>query len=143
VAALVDTNVLVYRCDPGSPARMSRSIELLREGSRTGSVVLSHQSLVEFVSVTTRARSGGKPLLALADAKAMVEWLMVEFTVLYPDPEVVRTALLGVPSHGLSWYDAHQWAYAAVYRIPELLTEDMQDGRDYGGVRVVNPFRGL
>jgi predicted nucleic acid-binding protein len=143
VAALVDTNILVYRCDPGSPARRNRSIELLEEGARSGDLVLSHQSLVEFVSVTTRVRSGRTPLLSLSVARDTVEWFMMEFTVLYPDPDVVRMALHGVSSHGISWYDAHQWAYAAVHKVPLLLTEDLQDGRDYGGVQVVNPFRGL
>lgn len=143
MAALVDTNVLVYQFDPGSPARMDRAHGLLREGARTGDLVLSHQSLIEFVAVTTRAKSGRIPLLPRDSATAAVERFMVEFVILYPDADVVRTALLGASRHGLSWYDAHQWAYAAVHRIPILLSEDMQDGRDYGGVRVENPFRDL
>lgn len=42
---------------------------------------------------------------------------------------------------GWRWYDAHMWAYAERYGIAELLSEDFQDGRLYGTVRVRDPFR--
>jgi predicted nucleic acid-binding protein len=143
VAALVDTNVLVYRFDPGNPPRQHRAREIVLEGARSGELVLPHQALIEFVAVTTRPRSGRAPLLSPREAMNQVERLLVDFEILYPDARVVRMAFNGVSSHGLSWYDAHLWAYAVVHAIPELLTEDLQDGGNYGGVLVVNPFRGL
>jgi hypothetical protein len=42
--------------------------------------------------------------------------------------------------YGLSWFDAHQWAYAEVYGVAEILSEDFEHGRHYGSVRVVDPF---
>jgi len=77
------------------------------------------------------------------EAHRQVEELLIEFPVLYPTEELVRTALDGVAAHGLPWYDAHLWAYAVVNGVHEILSEDFQDGRIYGTVRVVNPFRGL
>ena len=44
---------------------------------------------------------------------------------------------------GLSWFDAHFWAYAEVHGITELLSEDFQHGRMYGTVTVRNPFLAL
>ncbi len=32
------------------------------------------------------------------------------------------------------------WAYAEVFGLAELVTEDFQAGRLYGSVRIVNPF---
>lgn len=32
------------------------------------------------------------------------------------------------------------WAYAEVYGLEELVSEDFQHERQYGSVRVVNPF---
>jgi predicted nucleic acid-binding protein len=32
------------------------------------------------------------------------------------------------------------WAYAEVFGLDELLSEDFQDGRLYGRVRARNPF---
>ena len=49
----------------------------------------------------------------------------------------------GCAAYQLAWFDAHLWSYAEYYGLPELLTEDLQDDRLYGTVRVVNPFRGL
>jgi len=66
--------------------------------------------------------------------------LLAQFDVLYPDAEVVRLALRGMAAYGLSWFDAHLWAFAEHFGVEELLSEDFQDGRQYGTVRVINPF---
>jgi len=50
------------------------------------------------------------------------------------------TALRGTAAYQLAWFDAHMWAYAERSGIPEILSEDFQHGRRYGGVRAVNPF---
>ena len=65
---------------------------------------------------------------------------MAQFLILYPDDAVLRTALRGAAAYGLSWFDAHLWAYAEVNGIEELLSEDFQHGRLYGTVTVRNPF---
>ena len=52
----------------------------------------------------------------------------------------VRTAVRGEAAYGLSWFDAHLWAYAEIYGLAEILSEDFQHGRMYGTVRVRNPF---
>jgi predicted nucleic acid-binding protein len=58
VAALVDTNILVYRFDPRFPLKQERATELLRRGIEDESIVLPYQALVEFVAATTRPISG-------------------------------------------------------------------------------------
>ena len=68
------------------------------------------------------------------------EALTRDFEIVYPDDQVVVTALRGVAAYGLSWYDAHLWAYAEVNGLPEILTEDFEHGRHYGSVRTVDPF---
>ena len=65
---------------------------------------------------------------------------MAQFPVLYPDDEVLITALRGVSVYQLSWFDAHLWAYAEVNGLDEILSEDFEHGRHYGSVRVVDPF---
>ena len=147
MAALVDTNVLVYAYDPGSSAKQRIAEELLAAGILDGSLVLSHQALVEFVAATSRPRpaageSPGRPLLSPVLASRAVETFLAALPVLYPNEEVVRTALRGAAGYGLSWYDAHLWAYAEVFGVPEILSEDFEHGRSYGAVRVIDPFRG-
>lgn len=140
MAALVDTNVLVYVFDPRSPAKQRRAVALLREGLQTDSVRLPHQALVEFVAAVTRPTGSAGPLLPVAEARREAEELLSTFGVLYPNESVVRTALRGAAMYELSWFDAHLWAYAEVYGLSELWSEDFQHDRRYGTVRVVNPF---
>jgi len=141
VAALVDTNVLVYRFDPRFPEKQRRATELLRKGIAEDSIRLPHQALVEFVAATTRPTSKGPPLLAPEDARREAEELLAQFEVLYPTEALVRTALRGAAAYQLSWFDAHLWAYAEHYGLEELCSEDFQHDRRYGTVRAVNPFR--
>ena len=140
MASLVDTNVLVYRFDPRSPDKQRIATELLRVGIGEGSVFLSHQAIVEFVSATSRPLEGAAPLLEPADARREAEELLSQFDVLYPDQELVRIALRGAAAYQLSWFDAHMWAYAERYGVEQLLSEDFQHGRLYGTVEIVDPF---
>lgn len=136
---LIDTNVLVYRYDARFPEEQSIAAEVLREGTAIGNARIPHQSIVEFVTVTTRGNLG-EQLLRVADARREAEELMAQFPILYPDEALLRTALRGTAAYGLSWFDAHIWAYAEVHGIEELLSEDFQHGRMYGTVTVRNPF---
>jgi predicted nucleic acid-binding protein len=140
VAALTDTNVLVYRVDWRFPSKQQRASELLRAGIADGSLVIPHQAIVEFVSAVTRPLDGAEPLLEPFDARREAEELLLQFDVLYPDEELVRIALRGAAAYQLSWFDAHLWAYAERFGLAELLSEDFQHGRLYGTVEVINPF---
>ncbi len=141
MAALVDTNILVYRFDPSDPRKQSRARDLLRNGIANDSVRIPHQAVVEFVSSVTRVRRGKGPLMTRSAAYREAEELLTQFVVLYPNEALVRIALRGAAAYQLSWYDAHLWAYAEHYGLTELLSEDFQHGRFYGTVRVVNPFK--
>ena len=140
VAALADTNVLVYRFDSRFPAKQQRANELLRAGIADGSVVVPHQAIVEFVAATNRPLDGEDPLLDPGDARREAEELLLQFDVRFPDEELVRLALRGAAAYQLSWFDAHLWAYAERFGLAELLSEDFQHGRIYGTVEAVNPF---
>ena len=137
---LVDTNVLVYRFDPRFPDKQRVATKLLRDGIDDDVVRLPHQAIVEFVAATTRQLKDGSRLLEPDDARREAEEMLAQFTVLYPNEAVVRTALRGAAAYQLSWFDAHVWAYAEHYGLEELISEDFQDGRLYGTVRARNPF---
>lgn len=143
MASLVDTNVLVYRADPRYPAKRKVAHDLLREGLAEGSVYLPHQAVVEFVAVVARPLPSGKPLMERSEALQHTESLIAEFPVVYPNEDVVRTALQGMAAYQLAWSDAHLWAYAEHYGLREILSEDFDHARLYGTVRVRNPFAGL
>ena len=67
MAALVDTNVLVYRFDPRDSRKQEIADSLLRDGIRLNSIYLPHQAIVEFVAACTRNLPSG-PILSPEDA---------------------------------------------------------------------------
>lgn len=140
MAVLVDTNILVYRHDPRFPEKQRIATRLLREGIADDSIRLPHQAVVEFVAAVTRPLSGGDPLLSSEDARREAEELLLQFEVLYPTDALVRLALRGAAAYQLPWFDAHLWAYAEHYGLPELISEDFDAQRVYGTVRIRNPF---
>ena len=142
MAALIDTNVLVYRFDSRFSDKQKIATEILRRGIIEGSVRLPHQAIVEFVAAVTRPIRG-HIILPQADALREAEEFLKQFTVLYPNEAILRDALRGCAAYQLNWFDAHLWSYAEHYGLSEIYTEDLQHDRLYGSVRVVNPFLGL
>ncbi len=139
--ALIDTNILVYRYDPRFPEKQRVATDFLRQGIAVDSIRIPHQAIVEFVDVVTRPLISGHPLLQPSEARREAEEFLSEFTVLYPNEGVLRLALRATAAYGLSWFDAHLWAYAEHYGLEEIISEDFQHDRLYGSVRATNPFR--
>jgi predicted nucleic acid-binding protein len=140
VAALVDTNILVYRYDGRFPAKQRIATALLRQGIADDAIRIPHQAVVEFVAAVTRPLGRGGPLLPAAEARREAEELLAQFTILYPTEALLRLALRGAAAYQLGWFDAHLWAYAEHFGLEELISEDFQHGRLYGSVRARNPF---
>jgi predicted nucleic acid-binding protein len=141
VAVLVDTNVLVYRHDPRDPRKQKIATDLLRKGIADDSIRVAYQAVVEFFAAVSRPLKGFGPLLEPADATRETEELLLQFTILYPDERVLRSALRATAAYQLSWFDSQMWAYAETNGIRELISEDFQHDRFYGNVRTVDPFR--
>jgi predicted nucleic acid-binding protein len=140
VAALVDTNVLVYRFDARFARKQTIATELLRRGLAEGTVRVPHQAVVEFVAAVTRPLDRGRSLLSGDDARREAEELLRQFVILYPTEATVRTAIRGWATYGFGWFDANLWAYAEEHGLTELWSEDFQHDRLYGTVRAINPF---
>ncbi len=139
MAALVDTNILVYRFDNRFPEKQKIATDILRRGILENSVRVPHQAIIEFIAAVARPIRG-YVILPLADALREAEEFLLQFTVLYPNEAIVRNAIRGCAAYQLSWFDAHLWSYAEHYGLSEIITEDLQHDRLYGTVRAVNPF---
>lgn len=142
MAALIDTNILVYRFDSRFANKQKIATGILRRGILEDSVRLPHQAIVEFIAAVSRPIRGHM-ILKQADALREAEEFLKQFTVLYPNEAILRLAIRGCAAYQLNWFDAHLWSYAEYYGLPEIFTEDLQHDRLYGTVRVVNPFIGL
>jgi predicted nucleic acid-binding protein len=137
--ALIDTNILVYRYDDRFPQKQQIATDILRRGIEGDSVRLPHQAIIEFVAAISRPVRD-HVILARSEALREAEEFLKQFVVLYPNESIVRAAVRGAAAYQLGWFDAHLWAYAEHYGLPEILTEDFQHDRLYGSVRTVNPF---
>lgn len=78
----------------------------VRQGLATGGVFVPHQAVIEFFAAVTRPLHGGQPMLGRADVIQETESLLEQFPIVYPDDQVVLTALRGMATYGLSWFDA-------------------------------------
>lgn len=134
---LIDTNVIIYACDPGEPDKRERAAQVLRFLEQAGVGRLSVQGLSEFVSVTTRRL---RPPLTAAEAAQQVERLMLAFPVFDLTPMIVVEALRGMRDHQLSFYDAQVWAAARLNQTSVIFSEDFNSGAMLDGVRFINPF---
>jgi predicted nucleic acid-binding protein len=132
----VDTNVLVYRFDASDPVRQTRADTWYRFLWRSRSARLSFQVLSELYSTLTRKL---KPGFDEREARELVR----ELTAWKPVPVdlgVLERAWSLQERHLLSWWDALIVAAAQICECGVLLTEDLQHGQVFGGVRVVDPF---
>ena len=135
VAAFVDTNVLLYATSTATDEKEKTAIArtiLDRED-----LVLSTQVLQEFYAQATR-QSREDPL-AHDTAVALIEsWL--RFRVVETTVQLVRDALATKRRWQLSYWDAAIIEAARAGGCAIVLTEDLQDGMDFAGVTVENPF---
>ena len=81
MASLVDTNILIYRCDPRDPRKRAAALDVLREGAVSGDLRIPHQALVEFVNSATRMRGRAEPIMSFGDAVRQAELFMAEFQI--------------------------------------------------------------
>jgi len=134
--SFLDTNVLVYAVDEADPRKRDVARGLLA-GEDVGSLVLSSQVLSEFYVVATRKLA--EPMNE-ADAAEAVEQLS-KLPAVAADKELVRSGIALSREAQLSFWDGLILAAAAVGGCERVLTEDLADGAEIGGVRIENPFR--
>jgi len=133
----VDTNVLVYDQDASEANKQPVAHRWLEHLWRTRRGRLSAQVLSEYyVTVTRKLSPSRSPELARADVRDLLLWRPVPI-----DGGVLGGAWALEDRYGLSWWDALVVSAAQVAGCAHLLTEDLQDGQDFDGVRVLDPFR--
>jgi len=133
----LDTNVLVYLFDADSPEKQARARDALRERVDAGAAVVSTQVLQEFFVTVTRKLA--RPLPA-AEAEAALRSLS-ELPVVAVDTEQILAAAVSSRRDRISFWDALILTAASTAGCEEVLSEDLQHGRSFGRVRVVDPFR--
>jgi predicted nucleic acid-binding protein len=132
----VDTNVLLYAIsrDPAEQDKAKRANDILTDRD----LALSVQVLQEFYVQATRA---SRPDAIGHDQAVRLIQSFRRFPVQYVTSGILMAALDARQRFQLSYWDAAIVEAARAMDCPEVLSEDLSDGQDYGGVRVTNPFR--
>jgi predicted nucleic acid-binding protein len=132
----VDTNVLLYAVST-APAEAPKA-QAARRLLEADDLALSVQVLQEFYVQATRGSR--KDRLTHEQAALLVEaWL--RFPVQETTVPLIQAALETKRRHRISYWDAAVVEAARLLACDVLLSEDLAHGRNYDGVRVVNPFR--
>jgi predicted nucleic acid-binding protein len=135
----VDTNVLVYARDASEVEKQRSAEAWLRRLWTDRSGRVSAQVLNEYyVAVTEKLKPGLDREQARADVRNLTSWRPVPL-----DTAVTQGAWDIQDRYGLSWWDSLVVSAAQVAGCAYLLTEDLQHGRVFDGVQVVDPFRTL
>ena len=136
MTTFVDTNLLIYALDERQGDRNEVATRILEQLWETRDGVLSTQVLQElYVNLTRKLR---KPMTR-PRARAIVERYSA-WPVYRIGSEDVLSASELEQRHTLSFWDALIVIAAQRLGAERILTEDMQPGRSFGGVRIENPF---
>jgi predicted nucleic acid-binding protein len=133
----VDTNVLVYARDTSERDKQGRAAAWMESLWRSRLGRTSVQVLSEFyVTVTAKLKPGLAVAQAQADVAALLSWKPIPV-----DAALLESAFEVQGRWKLCWWDCLVVAAARSARCGVLLSEDFGDGRRFGEIEVVSPFR--
>lgn len=131
----VDSNVLLYSVDPVESAKRERALEWLTHLWSKGAGRLSWQVLHEFYWNAVR-KMALEPVRAREIVEDLSTWRPVDSSL-----GLVQRAWYWMDSAQLAYWDALIVAAAERTGARILLSEDLQAGRRFGDILVLNPFR--
>ncbi len=129
MTAFFDTNIIVYAFS--TDAKRDRAIETIAPGGR-----ISAQVLNEFTSVLRHKQRQSWTVI-----EAAIRTVTTQFGNVLPlTAETHASAMTLARDHNLSFYDALIVASALEAGCDTLYSEDLQEGRNFSGLTIVNPF---
>lgn len=134
-SCFIDTTTLVYAKDHSNPTKQKRAIVWIETLAAARAGVVSAQVLREYYWVATRKLTGAKRKLLRNDVRDMQAWIPAGL-----DLDHFEAGWALQDRFKIAFWDALLLASAHAAGCSYFLSEDLQDGQDFGGVRVVNPF---
>ena len=133
----LDTNIFVYTFDDIAKNKRRQALKLVRQSITTHQGVVSYQVVQEFFNVALRRFA--RPM-TISDAEDYLTTVFTPLLAVHSSPRLYEAALQLTNRGGLSWYDALIVAAAMEGQCKILYTEDLQHGRTFGTLQIVNPF---
>jgi len=130
----LDTNILVYAYDMDAGEKRATALGIVEGGwLHLGGTAISVQVLQAlYVNLLRKGRTHEEAAVILHDLSL---WPVVENTL-----PLLHTALEVKERWQTSLWDALIIAAAREAGATTLISEDLNHGQDYGGVRIQNPF---
>jgi len=132
--AFLDSNLLIYANDAREPQKQAKAVEVVSRAIREQSGVVSTQVLQEY-AVVAMGKLRQDPDTVLRQL-ILLESLEVGLIT----PALIRRSLELHLRYQIDFWDAEILAAAEHARCAVLLSEDLNPGQLYAGVRVENPF---
>jgi predicted nucleic acid-binding protein len=131
-----DTNILVYAYDASADSKRTQARGLLQTLWLSGDGAVSVQVLQElFVTLTRKLSSPLSPAEARIIVSDLARWRVVE-----PTRRDVLEAIDAASRWQLSFWDAMVVVAAQRAGAAVIWSVDLNDGQDFGGTEVRNPF---
>lgn len=132
--SFLDSNVLVYTDDSRFPEKKARALDLYAELRRSRRAALSTQVLQEYFNSATNK------LAVPSDLARRKVQLFARNHLVQVDLALILRAIDFRRLHPMSFWDALIVASALDANCKVLYSEDLQGGRKYEGLVIVNPF---
>lgn len=136
--SFIDTNVFVYIYNPRNHVKQKTAIKLIEDLTLSGEGLISSQVVQEFCSVMLSNKTEVK--MNPADLKDILEVMLYPKLLHTPSLDFYKRAVDLHASSQLSFYDALIVQAAIDLGCKIIYSEDLQDGRVFGELRVKNPF---
>ena len=133
----LDTNILVYSFDYSEPRKRQIAEDMVTEALRDGNGLISFQVIGEFLSVLTRKF---EEAMSTADLREYMHTVLFPLCRVQSSQDLYDHCLFLHEQTGYSIFDSLMLASAMDAGCSKLYTEDLQHGRQIGGVEIVDPF---
>ncbi len=132
----LDTNILVYAVASDDPeSRHVQALELVDQLGMADGAVVPIQVIGEFLNVCRRKRP-----VSFDHAVRRAAQFLNAFDCPQTRPNDLIDAFAVSAQHNVQYFDALIVIVACRTGATTLLSEDMKDGREIEGLRILNPF---
>ena len=133
----LDTNVLVYAVDGRDAEKQQAAKKIVMAARNSPEYMISAQVLNEFTNVALNK------LKKTREETRDFVGLFMSIAAVTVRPEWTASAIDIMKQYDLQFYDSLLLATAKENGCDTFLTEDLNDGQTYCGIKAVNPFKTL
>jgi predicted nucleic acid-binding protein len=134
----IDTNVLFYSLDADEIVKQPLAIALLGQLTTSGDTIVPWQVACEFLGLLRKRQHQGR--MTAGEVEENFVDVTGMFPLALPTQRVLDRSRDMIMRFSLSHWDSLLIAACAEAGVDRLYSEDMDDGAEFDGVTITNPF---